>query len=185
MSKRGFTIVELLIVIVVIAILASITIVAYNGVQQRARDVRRVSDAQAIVQALEIYRLDNGQYPPPLYSGSGYLDGWEASAKEDPGEFLSQLKPISFSGGTPVDPINNATDTNFLPARANGHYSYAYYRYPAGGGGCDASRGAFYVFGILRTEVSGNAAAAGSPGFKCSGRDWQTEFSWVTGDYEN
>lgn len=37
MKRRGFTIVELLIVIVVIAILAAITIVAYNGIQQRSR----------------------------------------------------------------------------------------------------------------------------------------------------
>ena len=36
-NKRGFTIVELLIVIVVIAILAAISIVAYNGIQDRAR----------------------------------------------------------------------------------------------------------------------------------------------------
>ncbi|MCA9336234.1 prepilin-type N-terminal cleavage/methylation domain-containing protein, partial [Candidatus Saccharibacteria bacterium] len=40
----GFTIVELLIVIVVLAILAAITIVAYNGIQQRSRDSIRKSD---------------------------------------------------------------------------------------------------------------------------------------------
>ena len=39
--RTGFTIVELLIVIVIIAILAAITIVAYNGLQQRARDSQR------------------------------------------------------------------------------------------------------------------------------------------------
>ena len=45
--KRGFTIVELLIVIVVIAILASISIVAYNGVQQRARTTALQSDVRS------------------------------------------------------------------------------------------------------------------------------------------
>ena len=40
-KQTGFTIVELLIVIVVIGILAAITIVAFNGVQQRARDAQR------------------------------------------------------------------------------------------------------------------------------------------------
>lgn len=43
-QKSGFTIVELLIVIVVIAILAAITIVAYNGIQQRANDSSVQSD---------------------------------------------------------------------------------------------------------------------------------------------
>lgn len=40
-SISGFTIVELLIVIVVIAILAAISVVAYNGIQTRARDAAR------------------------------------------------------------------------------------------------------------------------------------------------
>lgn len=59
----GFTIVELLIVIVVIGILAAITIVAYNGVQQRSRDGRRDSDMHLLKTALEMYQADNATYP--------------------------------------------------------------------------------------------------------------------------
>ncbi len=62
-SSSGFTIVELLIVIVIIAILAAITIVAYNGIQGRARDNSRYADVKAIIKALELYKADNGTYP--------------------------------------------------------------------------------------------------------------------------
>lgn len=61
---RGFTIVELLIVIVVIAILAAISVVAYNGVQERARDSSRISKLSQIEKAIELYYSDNGRYPP-------------------------------------------------------------------------------------------------------------------------
>lgn len=59
----GFTIVELLIVIVVIGILAAITIVAFNGVQARARYMAMQSDLQAINKAIQMYHADNGNYP--------------------------------------------------------------------------------------------------------------------------
>jgi prepilin-type N-terminal cleavage/methylation domain-containing protein len=52
-KDRGFTIVELLIVIVVIAILAAITIVAYNGIQNRARTSSAQSAANVIVKKAE------------------------------------------------------------------------------------------------------------------------------------
>lgn len=71
-KQGGFTIVELLIVIVVIAILAAITIVAYNGIQQRARDSTRTSDIVSIQKALELYRADNGIYPSVGTDNSGY-----------------------------------------------------------------------------------------------------------------
>ena len=51
-TKSGFTIVELLIVIVVIGILATVTIAIYNGIQQRARDNIRKADLAAIEKAL-------------------------------------------------------------------------------------------------------------------------------------
>lgn len=70
--QSGFTIVELLIVIVVIAILAAITIVAYNGIQQRARDSDRTADITAVQKALELYRVDNGNYPSVGTDNTGY-----------------------------------------------------------------------------------------------------------------
>jgi general secretion pathway protein G len=64
-SKKtsGFTIVELLIVIVVIGILAAITIVAYNGIQARARNSQTTSAVQAYYKALVLYMTDKGSYP--------------------------------------------------------------------------------------------------------------------------
>lgn len=61
--RRGFTIVELLIVIVVIGILAAITVVAYNGIQLRARDTDRLSDISQIRKKLEAYKAINNVYP--------------------------------------------------------------------------------------------------------------------------
>lgn len=62
-KQTGFTIVELLIVIVVIGILAAITIVAYNGIQGRAKDSQTDSALSQVKKVLEIYRADNGFYP--------------------------------------------------------------------------------------------------------------------------
>ena len=53
---RGFTVVELLIVIIVIGILASVTIVAYNGTQSRARDASRLSEAKHWTDILSIMK---------------------------------------------------------------------------------------------------------------------------------
>lgn len=63
LQQRGFTIVELLIVIVVIGILAAITIVAYNGIQARAKDSRVQSDIQAVAKKIELYAAETGVYP--------------------------------------------------------------------------------------------------------------------------
>ncbi|NCU29410.1 prepilin-type N-terminal cleavage/methylation domain-containing protein [Candidatus Saccharibacteria bacterium] len=62
-KQKGFTIVELLIVIVIIGILAAISIVAYNGVTQKARDDRRVTNARNLVNAAASYNAENGTWP--------------------------------------------------------------------------------------------------------------------------
>lgn len=62
-NQRGFTIVELLIVIVIIAILAAITIITYTGITNRANDSAIQSDLTASAKNVEVYKLDNGNYP--------------------------------------------------------------------------------------------------------------------------
>lgn len=62
-KSKGFTIVELLIVIVVIAILATLVIVTFTGIQQRARDSQRQTDINAVDSHLEAYYAEHGDYP--------------------------------------------------------------------------------------------------------------------------
>lgn len=69
--QKGFTIVELLIVVVVIAILAAITIVAYNGIQNRANDTAVMSDLKSLSTKIEAWKVDNGELYPSAGSGSG------------------------------------------------------------------------------------------------------------------
>ena len=65
-KQAAFTIVELLIVIVVIAILAAISIVAYTGIQQRAHNTAVQSDLSSNAQKLKEYQITNGSYPTSM-----------------------------------------------------------------------------------------------------------------------
>jgi prepilin-type N-terminal cleavage/methylation domain-containing protein len=62
-QDRGFTIVELLIVIVVIGILAAIVIVAYSGITSKANLQKSVTNATAMRDVAEAANADNGKYP--------------------------------------------------------------------------------------------------------------------------
>jgi prepilin-type N-terminal cleavage/methylation domain-containing protein len=62
-TLRGFTIVELLIVIVVIAILAALSVVGYTNIQQRVKNTTKVSTVQQSIRLLQLYRANNDDYP--------------------------------------------------------------------------------------------------------------------------
>lgn len=83
-SKSGFTIVELLIVIVVIGILAAITIVAFNGVQKRAQQSKRVNDIAVIEKAILAARINTGKTTTEI-TGSGMTSFACERAGDNPG----------------------------------------------------------------------------------------------------
>jgi prepilin-type N-terminal cleavage/methylation domain-containing protein len=96
-KERGFTIVELLIVIVVIGILAAITIVAYNGVQNRARTTTAAANAQEVQSKAEVYAADtgNGAYPTAVGTMTGLASTDTAALTPSTKALLGTVAPTS------------------------------------------------------------------------------------------
>lgn len=84
-SRDGFTIVELLIVIVVIAILAAVSIIAYGGIQNRANDAAIQNDLRNLGQKVKAYMVDNTE--PPTADQAGL----EGIAKVTKGSYDSSI----------------------------------------------------------------------------------------------
>lgn len=121
-TTSGFTIVELLIVIVVIGILAAITIVAYNGIQERAQSVSIVSRAEAYLKGLKVWEADTGSMPAAnsCLTTSNYspcnVAYWGNNIYVD-GAFMTQL--AKYSGlTTPVLGAYTATGASVVDSPA-------------------------------------------------------------------
>lgn len=97
-GRQGFTFVELLVSVSIVAVLAAIGAVAYASTSKRSRDTKRTADVQTIRSALEIYRSEQGSYPTLSPGGLGCLTSTTITAG-----VVTYLNPI------PKDPINNAT----------------------------------------------------------------------------
>ncbi len=141
-KNNGFTIVELLIVIVVIAVLAAISIVAYNGIQTRARDSQRKSDISAIVKAIELYYADKGVFPTS--SGSTAINaGWSSTADASWANLITQLQP--YASNLPLrDPVHNAGNSTIGSGGTS--HSYDYYSNVASGiNYCGAAAGQVFI----------------------------------------
>jgi len=110
MNKRGFTIVELLIVIVVIAILAAISIVAYNGIQQRSRNTQSIAAARQVVSITQGYIAAYGAAPATnrrcVTADNSCTNPTAVVATTDNTAIITELRKI----GNPPESSLNAAD---------------------------------------------------------------------------
>lgn len=145
--KRGFTLVELLIVMAIIGVLASLAVGNFMTAQMRGRDAQRKSDLKQISHALELYYADHGQYPAVnlVTAGTEFTDGKTTYFKVIPDDplsnynyvyrlvpssptqkyqlfaYLENTKDISIlgAGEIVVTSCGNATNCNFAVTSSN------------------------------------------------------------------
>ena len=150
-SRSGFTLVELVVVIAVIGILASIVIASYTGVQANNRDTRRKTDMANLVKSLELYYSDYGNYP--------LATSWYSSDNANWSTFSGMLD-ISKS---PIDPRNTGSPTTA------GNYGYAYYS----GASCGKQPGQWFIL-VYRFESAPKEKITDGT---CSTNDGDTYYS--------
>ncbi|MDX2776629.1 type II secretion system protein [Streptomyces caniscabiei] len=125
-DERGFTIVELLIVIVVIAILAAIVIVAYNGVQNRAKSSAGQATANSLVKKFEaLNSIKGAYYTTPAAGVTAAQINTYASAAPAVGE-------ANIDNTASVVAATSATASGLTATTANNGNTVAVWACPAG-----------------------------------------------------
>lgn len=121
-SKYGFTIVELLIVIVVIGILAAISVTAFNGIKERAYNTQVAVSINAYLKALVIYKEVKGDYPAHASSvclGRDYIGGtcwWGTPTVNESAAFMTDLESVVGASNLPgPTPTGTTTGSIYTP----------------------------------------------------------------------
>ena len=158
MTRKGLTLIELLIVVAIIAVLAAAAVPNLLEAQIRAKATRAVADIRAVATGLEAYCVDHGAYP---MCNNEMLDGWRPGSDagtqarylellSTPVAYLSRpllrdpFKPFGrHSDFSPADHQGTFTDQTADPDRERiGDYKYGAIKADAGNGGGFANLGA-------------------------------------------
>jgi len=144
---RGLTLVELLVVVAIISILATIVVASFADIRANARDTKRMSDIDQIGLALRLYGQEKGGLPDcfngrVLESGRGAMYANEGCAEAAAIE--SYL--VDYFGEMPVDPLGPGSDDYFY------YYDSAH--------GCFSSGSVAMVFAVnMETKPSNGATS--------------------------
>jgi len=142
-SRSGFTLIEVLVSVTIIAVLVAIAAISYSSINKQSHDARRKSDIEQIRSALEMYRADNGTYPGP----SAWANAW---APVDNTALIAYLEP--YLSPLPRDPVGNAP---------------YYYYFATGCSGADPARVCYRYCLLSFVEKPANSVTecdAGKPG---------------------
>lgn len=112
MQRKGFTLIELMVIIVVVGILATIVSVGLAVYQKQARDTQRQTDVTAIAEALEAYYEQNGEYPSC------------ATMTSTPDTIASQLKLDTAALQAPSSNADNSFICTSLSGSGSDQYAY-------------------------------------------------------------
>ena len=128
LSKKGFTIVELLVVIVVIGILAAITVVSYSGVTNKANASANKSNAKSVISAAESVKAENSDYPTGVSTPLSMTNNLNASVAKVPSNITVTGQSSGQAAQSPAVIMPNATNGAILyVTKTDGSGICAYY----------------------------------------------------------
>jgi general secretion pathway protein G len=99
-AQRGFTLIEIMVVVVILAVLGALVVPKILENVDKARVTRAQSDIRAIQTALDLYRLDNFKYPTTE-------QGLQALVKQPVDATITNYRSGGYLGSLPKDPWNN------------------------------------------------------------------------------
>ena len=131
-KKSGFTLVEILIVVVILGILAAIVIPQFSQASLEARESSLISNLQTIRSQIEFYKIQHLEVLPTVanfdtvmttvtdINGAAWVD--QATSGTAYGPYMRAIPDNPFSNGNTVDGV--ADDWLYTPNAANGTYSF-------------------------------------------------------------
>lgn len=146
-SHRGFTLIELMMAVSIIAALSAIGLVVYSQALSKGRDFQRKQDLQAVARALGLYYEKNSRYPctnsASFPSNANYSSGGGEWLQDQPATGCSggQTLAPDFLDQLPLDPKDN--QSSFYQDQAK--FGYGYWAGVMPGAACPEAPSQFYV----------------------------------------